>query len=224
MAPGQPYTVSVTVRNTGYSSWSRNDTVTLATINAPDNDAAQFNNSLYTIDADSPVKTGADYTWNIKMVAPRWNGNYTIEYRMKNGNTYFGDPLVQHVTVGDAGSSVEFIPQQTVWYPPIGSTSIQRNAWLNVSVTVQNLGREGWSEDDQVRLGTVDYEPNNATLFNPSLLFHMAPFVIVNPGDTCTWKFKLHAPPDPGKYLLEYRMKKGDAWFGKTLSVYITVT
>lgn len=225
MLPGQAYNVSITIYNLGYISWSNANLVTLIPVDDTVNDVAKFNNSSFTIEPNNIVKTGSSYTWNITMVAPKWNGNYTIEYQLKDSNnTTFGQTLTKNITVGDLNSTVLFTSQGVLWYPPLSSMSIRKNTWQNVSITVKNNGRYSWSDADGVRLGTVDYESNNATLFNPTLLSYIGPDIVVNPGDQCTWKFRLQAPPSPGVYKLEYQMKQGDEWLGKPLIVYITVT
>lgn len=225
MVPGHSYTVSVTMRNTGYSSWSSADPVVLAPTNDPVNDAKLLNNTVLTISPGVIVKTGSDYTWHIILHAPGWNGNCTVQYQMKAGNdTFFGNDVSQNIVVGNQGSAVVYVPQDVYYYPHLTDLHMNANSLQNVSVTVQNMGRNGWSEDNQVRLAVVDYEPNNAYLFNGAVLFHIAPEAIVNPGEQCTWRFQLHAPPSPGKYKLEYQMKQGDEWLGNPLIVYITVT
>ena len=225
MTSNQKYKVTITLQNTGYMTWSNDNQTMLTPVDDPANDAILFNNSSFVIGPGNKVKTGSDYTFNISMAAPLGNGNYTLEYRMKDSNnTYFGETLIKNITVGDLNSTVVFLSQGVLWYPPIGSMSIPRATWQNVSITVQNMGRFGWSEDNQVRLAVVDYEPNDATLFDPAVLFHIAPEETVQPGDQCTWKFRLQAPNSPGKYKLEYQMKQGDTWLGKPLIVYITVT
>lgn len=224
MLTSHVYNISITTRNSGYDSWSNNNRTMLAPIYDSDNDTVLFNNSSFVINPNTIVKTGSDYTWNITMTSPKWIGIYTIKYQMiDQNNVYFGEPLVENITVGDLNSTVLYLSKGVQYYPSIGSIPIERNAYQNVSITVQNMGRFGWSEDNQFRLGVVDYEPNNATLFNEALLFHIAPEATVNPGEQCTWKFVLHAPSSPGKYRLEYQMKHGDEWLGKPLIVYITV-
>jgi hypothetical protein len=178
----------------------------------------------FTISPGSIVKPYSDYTWNVTMVAPQWVGNYTIMYQLEIGNnTYFGDTLIKNVTVGDLNLSAVVVPQGATWYPPIGSTAIQKGAWQNVSITFKNMGRYDWSDASQVWLAAVDYAPNGATKFNPTTLFHIAPEEIIAPGEQGTWRFKIQAPDQAGTYYLVYRMKQGDQWFGQTLNVSIMV-
>jgi hypothetical protein len=224
MIPGQVYNVSITAYNTGYLPWSNANQIMLVPYNNTSNDASIFNNMTFTISPGTVVNSYSQYKWNITMVAPEWIGNYTITYGLEMGNnTYFGDTLINKVTVGDLNLTAVIVPQGATYYPPIGSMSMQKGAWQNVSITVKNQGRYDWSEADQVRLTAVDYEPNAATQFNQTVLFHIAPGEIIQPGDQATWKFMLHAPNQAGTYYLLYRMNQGNQWFGQTLNVTIKV-
>lgn len=225
MFPGQVCTVSITMKNIGYSQWSGADQISLSSTDESSNDAPLFNNSTFFINSNDIVKDNSNYTWNFKIIAPKYNGNYTIRYQMKDkNNTYFGAILTKNVTVGDINSTAIFVPVETYYYPSLKTMYIKKGIEQNVSITVKNMGRDSWSDLNSVHLAVVDYESNNATLFNPTLLFYIGPDIVVNPGDQCTWKFQLHAPPSPGTYKLEYQMKQGDEWLGKPLIVYITVT
>jgi hypothetical protein len=224
MIPGQVYQVSITAYNTGYLPWSNANRIMLTPYNNASNDADIFNNTTFTISPGTIVNPYSDYTWSITMVAPEWIGNYTVMYSLEMGNnTCFGDTVIKNVTVGDLNLSAVVVSQGATWYPPIGDMTMQKGAWQNVSITFKNMGRFGWSDAGQVWLAAVDYQPNDATKFNPSTLFHIAPEETITPGEQGTWRFKIQAPDRAGTYYMEYRMKQEDQWFGQTLNVTMTV-
>lgn len=228
MTPNKKYDVSITFRNTGNVQWSYASKIALVAVDDSTNDASLFNNTTtLTIKPQITVKKGNSYNWNFTMVAPRWSGNYTIAYRMEDGNgSYFGDTIVKHVIVGDSNTTTAFTAKSIKYYSPLSPknpVTVKRGNWQNVSISVTNNGRYGWSENDHIRLAAVDYEPNDATVFYQGYLFYISPENVIQPGDTCSWKFKVLAPDDPGRYYVKYRMQKDGEWFGSTLNATIIV-
>jgi hypothetical protein len=227
MDPGKKYDISIIVLNTGNTSWSHDNHITMAVADG-NNDSAFFGNTSFTIAPGTVVKSGDKYNWKFSLTAPQWAGNYTLAYRMKNDTGYwFGDTLIKEVTVGTPEDTAVFVSQKITYYPPVvnqSSISMKRNSWQNISISVKNMGRFNWSEPDNVRLVAVDYEPNDAVKFNQEIIHHIAPYRTIIPGDIAMWGLKLNAPQYPGTYHIKYRMQKDGRWFGSTLDVTITVT
>lgn len=225
MTPGKRYEVSIITRNTGEAQWSKDNHILLAIAEYTGYDTALFNNSTFTMEPNTSIRNGTNYTWKFTITAPQWVGNYTLAYRMKNDTGYwFGDMFTKTVTVGQPNDSVMFVSQNVQYYPPLtNSLSMKLGTRQNVSITVKNMGRYNWSQANNVQLAAVDYEPNDATRFHPEYIFYIAPEVVIHPGEQCFWRLNLTTPDYPGTYQMKYRMQKGGQWFGNTLNVTVRV-
>src|SRR5271157_2248477 len=227
MVPGQEYNVSIIAQNTGDVLWSNYTHIMISPSDDNSNDAQLFGNSSM-ITPGLLIKKGTNYTWTFSLIAPLLNGNYTLKYQMKNDSIHFGNILVKNVTIGNPGDVVKFISKPVLYYPSImnqSSLSMSRNSWLNASITVKNTGRNNWTSADNVYLQAIDYEPNDAALFNPETVFYLAPDRIIVPGDQTTWTFKFHAMAQyPGTYHVKYRMIRNGQWFGNPFVITITET
>ena len=77
MTAGQEYSVSVTMRNTGTTTWSEGDRIRLGGIGDNTGDAARFGTMRVTIPAGVNVAPGAAHTFAFTMTAPETAGTYT---------------------------------------------------------------------------------------------------------------------------------------------------
>ncbi len=91
MAAGNKYDVSVTMQNTGKTTWSKNSDYTLGFLDSLLNIAN--NNLKYTkIDLPYEVMPGKEVTFNFTINAPSAPGTYEYRWSMMHGNKYFGEP------------------------------------------------------------------------------------------------------------------------------------
>jgi uncharacterized protein affecting Mg2+/Co2+ transport len=87
MYVGEPYAVSVTMRNTGNTTWAAGSVFKLGSQNPQDNMTWGFNRVVVT----QPVPPGATYTFNFGVTAPSPKGTYNFQWRMvKEGVEWFG--------------------------------------------------------------------------------------------------------------------------------------
>jgi uncharacterized protein affecting Mg2+/Co2+ transport len=87
MYVGEPYAVSVTMRNTGNTTWAAGSVFKLGSQNPQDNMTWGFNRVVVT----QPVPPGAQYTFNFGVTAPSPKGTYNFQWRMvKEGVEWFG--------------------------------------------------------------------------------------------------------------------------------------
>ena len=87
MYVGEPYAVSVTMRNTGNTTWTAGSVFKLGSQNPQDNMTWGFNRVVVTQD----VPPGAQYTFNFGVTAPSPKGTYNFQWRMvKEGVEWFG--------------------------------------------------------------------------------------------------------------------------------------
>ncbi|WP_198043672.1 RHS repeat-associated core domain-containing protein [Janthinobacterium sp. 1_2014MBL_MicDiv] len=94
MVSGQSYPVSITMSNTGQTTW--NNTYRLVSINPADNTTWR----TYTVDVNADVARRAQYTFTFHVTAPQIPGDYHFQWQMQ-GDRSFGGPspdLVIHVT------------------------------------------------------------------------------------------------------------------------------
>lgn len=87
MYVGEPYAVSVTMRNTGNTTWAAGSVFKLGSQNPQDNMTWGFNRVV----VDQPVPPGGQYTFNFGVTAPSLKGTYNFQWRMvKEGVEWFG--------------------------------------------------------------------------------------------------------------------------------------
>jgi hypothetical protein len=90
--------VSVTFKNMGRFGWSDAGQVWLASVDYEPNAAIQFNPAtLFHIAPQEIIQPGEQASWKFKIQAPDQAGTYYLEYRMKQGDQWFGQTL--NVTV-----------------------------------------------------------------------------------------------------------------------------
>jgi YD repeat-containing protein len=121
MVPGQAYSVTVTMRNTGASTWTPDGDYQLASENLPDNQTWGLNR----VNLTTTVLPGSDATFNFTVTAPTTPGSYSFQWRMvQQGVQRFG-ALTDDVTV------------QTVNNPPsVNLTAPTNNATFTAGSTV----------------------------------------------------------------------------------------
>jgi len=95
MAPGEIRTVSITMRNTGTTTWLRDDGYVLGRFG----DAAQFVSSDIAIVGATPYPPNATYTFTFEITAPATEGTRNTSWRMKHGSTPFGAQLDRQIQV-----------------------------------------------------------------------------------------------------------------------------
>jgi hypothetical protein len=219
ITPDTKYNISITLKNTGITSWSSTN-VTLSLANDPDNEAALFSNNTtqYFMKPKTVIKSGSNYTWNLTIITPTYPNNYTLIYQLIYDNTtWFGEKIVLNVTNGKYTGPVTFKSNTISKTMVAGST-------YKVNIKVNNTGKTTWYDYDKVAFAAVDYDKNNASDFGANLRFYLNPGSHISPGGQAQWNFTMTAPKDPATYILRYRMVKGGSdWFGDTFNITIKV-
>jgi thermolysin len=96
MTAGQSANVSVTMRNSGATTWT-SDVYKLGSQNPQDN--ITWGGSRVSLPAGTTVPPGSNYTFNFTITAPSAAGNYDFQWRMlKEPGQWFGD-LTANVVV-----------------------------------------------------------------------------------------------------------------------------
>jgi PKD repeat protein len=100
MNPGEVYSVSVTLKNTGSVTWNEASGIRLGGIGDATGDAAKFSPTRITLPVGTHVYPGAQYTFTFTMTAPATEGSYTPKYRMIwEGYQWFGAQVPQPIQV-----------------------------------------------------------------------------------------------------------------------------
>ncbi|UTY55835.1 RHS repeat-associated core domain-containing protein [Massilia sp. erpn] len=205
MVQGKSYAVSVTVRNSGSSTWTTEAAYKLGAQNPQDN--AQW--GFGRVALNTAVAPGQDYTFNFTVTAPAQLGTYHFQWRMlREFVEWFGDfspDVAVTVTVpppvDDAAMVTLSVPAQMT----AGQT-------YNASVTVKNTGNTTWPAGGEYRLGSQNPQ-DNYNWGNNRVLLGSA----VAPGQQYTISFQVNAPSQSGSYNFQWRMvREYIAWFGAT--------
>jgi len=216
LAPGQSTTVSITMRNTGNTTWTTADGYRLGTEGPRDN-------TLWTgstrVELPGAISPGQEATFSFSITAPSAAGDYDFQWRMvQDPVEWFGQftPLlviqvVQPPRVNDA----EFIGQSVPASLALGEAA-------TASITMLNTGTTTWSAEGGYKLGSQN--PQDNTLWNAGRI-DLPDAISVGPGETYTFEFPITAPSTPGRYDFQWQIvHEGVEWFGDfTPNVVITV-
>jgi RHS repeat-associated protein len=200
MDPGQSYPVSVTVKNTGSSTWTSTNNFKLGSANPYNNTNWGF--SRVELPNGGPVAPGENVTFNFNATAPAGAGTYNFRWQMvQDGLSFFGQESV-NVAVKNGLDKAEFV-SQTI--PP----AMLPGQSYPVSVTMKNIGVTTW-QPGTVSLGSQN--PADNTTWGLNRVALSSP---VAPGANATFNFNATAPATPGAYNFQWRLLEGaSSWFG----------
>ncbi len=201
--PGQTFTVSITMENTGATTWRDADNHHLGSQSPQDN----TNWGLNRVYLSTDVATGEQYTFTFDCTAPSTPGTYDFQWQMvQDGLEWFGEvtPVI-HIVV-DTINNAEFVSFSNLperLYP--GET-------FTASITMRNTGTSTWTPagNNSYSLGSQSPQDNFKWSTNRVLLPHD-----VSPGDTVTFTHTFTAPTSEGLYNFQWKMvQDGVEWFG----------
>lgn len=110
MTPGQSANVSVTMQNSGTTTWTSSGAYKLGSQNPQNN--VTWGGSRVLLPAGTTVAPGSNYTFNFTIVAPSTAGNYNFQWQMlREGVAWFG-ALTPNVVVNVASSTPPPCSQQ----------------------------------------------------------------------------------------------------------------
>ncbi len=221
MTAGQTYNVSVTMKNTGTSTWTKGAGYQLGSQTPPDNTTWGINR--VPVPTGRAVSPGMNITLRFIVVAPAVSGIYGFQWQMMRqshdlGALYFGAMSANipiNVTGGSGGlNNAQFVSQSI-------PTSMVTGQVANVSVRMRNNGSSTWSSGSGYALASQN-PPNNSTWG----LNRVALPTSVLPGQEVTFDFTLTAPAAVGLYNSQWEMiQEGVDFFGEvTPNVVINVT
>lgn len=195
---GRPYSVSVTVKNTGTTTWSQADLFSLVSENPYSN--SNFGTNRRDLSTGETVPPGASRTFTFTATAPATAGVYNFQWRMRRRSApvaSFGDFTTNvPVNVID-GNNAGFFEQSI-------PTMMGAGTKYEVLIRYYNTGSRPWTFD-LYRL--ISQNPYNNTTWGLSSV-QMGTTETINPGGLKQWYFKVQAPSTPGTYNMQWRMRR----------------
>jgi len=195
---GRPYSVSVTVRNSGTTTWSQADLFSLVSENPFSN--SNFGTNRRDLSTGETVPPGASRTFTFTATAPATAGTYNFQWRMRRRSApvaSFGEFTTNvPVNVID-GNNAGFFEQSI-------PTMMGAGTKYEVLIRYFNTGSRPWTFD-LYRL--ISQNPYNNTTWGISNV-QMGPTETINPGGRKQWYFKVQAPSTPGTYNMQWRMRR----------------
>ena len=199
MTPGQIYPVSVTMTNSGNTTWSASSLYRLGSQSPQDNTTWGLNR----VELPNPVPPGGSVTFNFNVTAPTTAATYNFQWRMvEDLIEWFGDYSTS-VAVKDGVNDAQFVTQNVPATFAPGQTR-------SVTVTMQNMGTTTWTAGALYRLGAQN--PQDNTTWGLGRVELPGP---VAPGANVTFLFNVTAPATVGNYNFQWRMVQDLVeWFG----------
>ena len=156
MSPGQTYPVSVTLQNSGNTTWSPGTGFHLGSHNPQDN--TTWGTSRAGLAA--AVAPGGNATLNFNAIAPAANGTYNFQWRMLQDNVgWFGATTPNsQITVGSLDSAVHFIHVDHLNTPRAIYNDQQQLAWR-------------WDQQEPFGNSPPDENPSGLGTFECNLRF-----------------------------------------------------
>jgi lysophospholipase L1-like esterase len=223
MGTGGTYAVSVTMMNSGTSSWTAASSYSLGSRNPTNNTIWGMNR--VALDAGDSVGPGQmkTFTWNV--TAPSTPGTYDFQWRMvQDGVEQFGENSPNVVVTATqappppppASNGAQFVSQ-------VVPTTMGTGGTHTVSVTLRNTGTTSWTAASSYALESQN-PPSNTTWGMSRVALDAGDSV--GPGQMKTFSWNVTAPSTPGTYDFQWRMiQDGVERFGDlTPDVAVTAT
>ena len=203
MIAGNTYTVHLTVKNTGTSTWTKAGGYKLGAVN----DSDPFTAARHALGDADTIASGQTKTFTITMKAPTKPGQYTTDWQMLHGAQWFKTSalVTQSVTVRN-GDDATLVSEDI----PATMTAGQS---YTVHITVRNTGGTTWTASNRYKLGAVG-ETDPFALSR----IHLDASDSIAPGSEKTFTFTMKAPLKAGSYITDWRMiQERTTWFGPVL-------
>ncbi|HMQ69044.1 MAG TPA: NBR1-Ig-like domain-containing protein [Ignavibacteria bacterium] len=215
MNSGEKYKVTVTMENTGANPWYYTTSGDFKIAPVADSSVMKYsdwNTTEYFL--SSTIDTGQISTIEFYVTAPPVAGIYSLRWRMKKNDNYFGQ-LTDRAYVNVSGNNTGnvdvsrynsvFVSQDIPQYMYSGQES-------PVSITFRNTGSRAWVKGyDQLVM--IDSNKNLVTINNWRVGYIQLP-ENVEPGKSVTFKFNVN-PLETGWQNFRMIMKTKEGIFGQ---------
>lgn len=198
---GQEENISVTMKNTGLSSWAADSYYRLAT------DASNTASNRSYMEAGTKVLPGGSYVFTVAVQPQNTPGTAVVNLQMiQDAVALFGQSSVVQISVKNP-SSAEIT---SVTMPDV----ISAGSKFTAKITVKNTDTVTWTEKDLIRLGV------EGTAIGSNRV-HLPSGTRLAPGESYTFTYTATAPSS-GDLNLKIRMiKDGLCWFGDEKNVSV---
>src|SRR5262245_43627954 len=204
MTAGQQYSVSVTMGNTGGTTWTAGAMYRLGAINPYDNTV--WGTNRVPIAAGESIAPNQQKTFTWTVTAPPAAGSYNFQWRMvQAGVTWFGGNSTNAVVTVSGAPNAAYVSSSV-------PTTMVAGQLYSVSVTMRNTGSTNWTPAALYRLGAINPYDNSTWGMNRVALA-AGDSIAPNQAKTFTWTVR--APSAGGTYNFQWRMvQDGVTWFG----------
>ncbi len=203
MIPGQTYPVSITLNNSGTSTWVTND-FRLGSMNPQDN--TRWGLNRVNVPAGVSVPPGSNHTFNFNVTAPSTVGDYNFQWLMIHEWVAWFGAYTPNLVINVAPN----IDRSTFVSQSVPMT-MTRGQTYQVSITLTNSGTSTWVTNE-FRLGSMNPQDNTRWGLNR---VNVPSGVSVAPGANHTFTFNVTAPATAGSYNFQWLMiHEWVAWFG----------
>jgi RHS repeat-associated protein len=208
LTQGQSATISVTMQNTGNTTWPAGSNYKLGSKNPDENTIW----GVQRVDLVSAVAPGQQYTFTFPITAPN-AGTYTMQWQMMQRYVeWFGAIASASVTVAAPA------PQNGSQALGINVPTLTQGQNATISVTMQNTGSTTWPAGSNYKLGSQNPGEN--------MIWGVQRVDLTNdvaPGQSYTFTFPITAPA-AGAYTMQWQMmQRYVEWFGAIASAPVTV-
>jgi heme/copper-type cytochrome/quinol oxidase subunit 2 len=90
MDAGQTYDVTVTMRNSGSTTWKTGDYKLKVSTKGADNVLDSW--AVANVELSNDINAGSDVTFSFKVTAPNKSGVYNFQCQLVKEGTFFGQP------------------------------------------------------------------------------------------------------------------------------------
>ncbi len=207
MVAGTKYWVWIEMKNTGETTWTRDDRHKLGSQNPQGNQT--WGKSRVRLPEGVSVEPTHTYRFNFHVTAPTDPDTYDFQWRMLQelAAGWFGEYTENvSITVRAPINDAQFVAQS------VPSTMVAGETYP-VWVEMENTGETTWTRDDRYRLGSQNPRDNQNW---GRIRISLPVGVSVEPGQTYSFTFNATAPTDPDNYNFQWRMVQEQAagWFG----------
>lgn len=212
MEPGKTYDVSISMKNTGSTTWQKGN-YKLRLMNQTESISKLW--GISDVDLGSNIAPNESVTFSFSVKAPETPGDYNLQYQIANGNAFFGEPTANiPVTVTDAKvppvkTDVNYNAAYKYHNLP---AEINESGVYDIVITMRNTGATDWNpKEDNLKLTTSMINDTKTSWDAGSINL---PETVVAGGEY-SFAFKLTAPAESGEYSIQAQMMHEGKPFGE---------
>lgn len=213
MTAGQVSSVSVTMQNSGTTTWSAG-TYQLGSQNPQNN----LTWGLNRVNLSSSVAPGSSATFTFNITAPAAAGTYNFQWQMFNGSAFFGALTTNVAVTVSGGGGGGGGPYDAAFVSQTVPSSMTPGLSYNVAVTMRNAGTQSWTSSGGFSLSSQNPAGNSTWGINRVSLNKL-----INPGSQYTIMFTVTAPSTPGTYNFQWEMKRDASGYFGQMSANVAV-